>query len=132
MPMALELRKRIFHDPIKARKWLEGQRWPDGPVCSHCGSINGATAMKSRPGLYQCKTITCRKHFTIMTGTIFESSHIPLHKWLLVIFLVCGNEKHMTGRQLHRMIGVSYRSTWFMMYRIREAISESNLKNSFL
>jgi transposase-like protein len=130
--MALELRKLIFHDPIKARKWLEGQLWPYGPVCSHCGTINRAIAVKGRPGLYQCKTITCRKQFTITTGTIFESSHIPLNKWLLAIFLVCGSEKRITGRQLCRMIGVSYRSTWFMMHRIREAISESKLQNTFL
>jgi transposase-like protein len=122
--MANELQNKVFHDEHKARKWLEGHLWADGPVCSHCRTVNNATALDTRPGVYQCNESACRKQFTVMTGTLFERSHIPLNKWLMAAFLICASKKGMSAHQMHRMLGVSYKSTWFMMHRIREAMRE--------
>jgi len=122
--MANELQNKVFHDETKARKWLEGHLWADGPVCSHCGTIGSATAIDGRPGLYQCNESACRKQFTVMTGTLFERSHIPLNKWLMCAFLMCASKKGMSAHQMHRMLGISYKSTWFMCHRIREAMRE--------
>jgi transposase-like protein len=122
MSKADELNNATFQDEAKAREWLEAQLWPDGPVCGHCGTLNEATALGTRPGLYQCNA--CRKQFTVTVGTLFERSHIPLNKWLMAAFLICASKKGMSTHQLHRMLGVSYKSTWFMMHRIREAMRE--------
>lgn len=123
--MANELTNPVFQDADKAREWLEAHLWAEGrPVCPFCGTINAATAVKTRPGLYQCNTGECRKQFTVTVGTLFERSHIPLNKWLLVAFLISSSKKGMSAHQIHRMIGVSYKSTWFMMHRIREAMRE--------
>ena len=122
--MKADLQNPIFNDVHNARKWLEGHLWADGPVCSHCGTVNNATALDTRPGLYQCNESACRKQFTVMTGTLFERSHIPLNKWLMAAFLICASKKGMSAHQLHRLLGISYKSTWFMMHRIREAMRE--------
>jgi len=122
--MKADLQNPIFNDVNTARKWLEGHLWTDGPVCSHCGTVNNGTALDTRPGLYQCNESACRKQFTVMTGTLFERSHIPLNKWLMAAFLICASKNGMSARQLHRMLGISYKSTWFMMHRIREAMRE--------
>jgi transposase-like protein len=122
--MADELNNATFQDEAKAREWLEAQLWPDGPVCGHCGSLNEATGISTRVGWYQCNA--CRKQFSVTVGTLFERSHIPLNKWLMAAFLICASKKGMSTHQLHRMLGVSYKSTWFMMHRIREAMREGN------
>ena len=120
------LQNPIFHDESKARKWLEAQIWPDGPVCPHCGSYE-PTALKGkahRPGLYQCNEKECRQQFTVTVGTLFERSKIPLGKWLMATYLLSASKKGMSTRQLSRMLGVSVKSSWFMMHRIREAMRE--------
>ncbi len=120
-----DLQNPVFHDETKARKWLEAQIWPDGPTCPHCGSWE-PTALKGkahRPGLYQCND--CRQQFTVTVGTLFERSKIPLSKWLMATYLLSASKKGMSTRQLSRMLGVSVKSTWFMMHRIREAMRES-------
>jgi transposase-like protein len=119
-----ELNNATFQDEAKAREWLEAQLWADGPVCGHCGTLNEATAISTRPGWYQCNA--CRKQFSVTVGTLFERSHIPLNKWLMAAFLICASKKGLSTHQLHRMLGVSYKSMWFMMHRIREAMRESN------
>jgi transposase-like protein len=119
-----QLNNATFQDEAKAREWLEVQLWPNGPVCGHCGTLNEATALGTRPGWYQCNA--CRKQFSVTVGTLFERSHIPLNKWLMAAFLICASKKGMSTHQLHRMLGVSYKSTWFMMHRIREAMREGN------
>src|SRR5258705_13160138 len=121
MTKAKELNNKTFQDEAKAREWLEAQLWPTGPVCGHCGTLNEATALSTRPGWYQCNA--CRKQFSVTVGTLFERSHIPLNKWLMAAFLICASKKGMSTHQLHRMLGVSYKSTWFMMHRIREAMT---------
>jgi transposase-like protein len=116
----------IFQDEGKAREWLEARVWPDGPFCPHCG-VEDFTRLEGkahRPGLYQCNT--CRQQFTVTVGTLFERSKIPLTKWLMATFLLSASKKGMSTHQLHRMLGVSYKSTWFMMHRIREAMREIN------
>ncbi len=118
------LNNPIFQDADKARAWLESHIWPDGPVCGYCGSVNNATALATRPGYHQCNEPKCRCQFTVMVGTLFERSHIPLNKWLMAAFLLCASKKGISAHQMHRMIGVSYKSTWFMMHRLREALRE--------
>lgn len=114
----------IFADETKAREWLEAQVWPDGPVCPHCGvqEYRKLEGEAHRPGLYQCNA--CRQQFTVTVGTLFERSKIPLNKWLMATYLLMSSKKGMAAHQLHRMLGVSYKSTWFMMHRIREALRE--------
>ena len=117
------LQNDIFQGEAKAREWLETRLWPRGPVCPHCGVENGATALNGeahRAGLYQCND--CREQFTVTVGTVFERSKIPLNKWLMVVFLMCASKKGMSSLQISRMLGISYKSTWFMTHRIREAM----------
>jgi transposase-like protein len=118
-----DLSNAIFTDENKARLWLEARIWPEGPVCPRCGTIGEATLMKgktTRPGLYQCNS--CRAPFTVTVNTLYERSHIPLHKWLAATHLLMASKKGMSAMQVHRMLGVSYKSAWFMCHRIRESL----------
>jgi transposase-like protein len=113
----------IFHDETKAREWLEARLWPGGPICRHCGVVGQATLMKgktTRPGLYQCNA--CREPFTVTVGTLYERSHVPLHKWLGATHLMMASKKGMSALQISRMIGVTYKTAWFMCHRIRESL----------
>ncbi len=110
-----------FQSPENARDWLESIRWPDGPVCSHCGTIGHAYKTK-KPGWYRCAEKECRKDFTVTTGTVMERSHIPLNKWLMAFYLLNASKKGVSAHQLHRALGVDYKSAWFMCHRIREAM----------
>ena len=121
----LTLTDPIFTDEIKAREYLEAQRWPDGPICPHCGVVNEATRLEGkahRPGLYQCNE--CRAQFSVTVGTLFERSHVPLTKWLAVAFLLNSSKKGMSSRQFARMLGVTVKTAWFMTHRVREAMRE--------
>lgn len=121
--------KNIFVDEDAARAHLEGIRWRYGLYCPHCGSRTGAYKLHpraeskrpARKGLFKCKD--CRKQFTVTVGSIFEDSHIKLHVWLQAIHLLCASKKGMSAHQLHRMLGVSYKSAWFMAHRIRYAMA---------
>jgi len=113
----------IFTNEAAARKHLEKLCWPNGPVCPHCGESVKIKLLKGkshRPGLRQCNA--CRKSFTVTMGTIFEDSHIKLHKWLLAFHLMTASKKGVSSHQLHRMLGVTYKTAWFMTHRIREAM----------
>jgi transposase-like protein len=118
-------------DETNARRLLENLRWPNGPVCPRCGGEGYALKPKPdskspvRPGVYKCRK--CRKQFTVTVGTIFEDSHIPISKWFLGIHLMCASKKGMSAHQLHRMLGVSYKSAWFMCHRIRYAMTRPPL-----
>lgn len=121
------LSQPMFNDPDAARQWLEARLWPDGPVCPHCGVIDQATLMNGkshRPGLYQCNA--CREPFTVTVGTLYERSKISLHIWLKATYLLMSSKKGMSKNQLSRMLGVSQKSTWFLMHRIREALKGDN------
>ncbi len=113
-----------FHDEDKARAYLEARRWPNGPFCPHCGvtdeRITKLEGEKHRPGLYQCND--CHGQFSVTVGTLYERSHIPLHKWLLATHLMTASKKGVSAHQLHRMLGITYKSAWFMAHRIREGL----------
>jgi len=110
-----------FHSHELAREWLEQTRWTNGPVCSHCGTVGHAYKTK-KPGWYRCAEKECRKDFTVTTGTVMERSHIELHKWLMAFYLMSSSKKGVSAHQLHRALGLDYKSAWFMCHRIREAM----------
>src|SRR4051812_22066241 len=95
-----------FQSHEAAREWLEGQRWPEGPVCPHCGSINHAYPT-SRAGVYRCAEAECRKDFTVTMNTVMERSHIALHKWLMAFYLMSASKKGISAHQLHRSLAIS-------------------------
>lgn len=110
--------------------YVEAHLWPSGPVCPHCGNCSGARIRKmagktTRMGLYKCNE--CRKPFTVRMGTIFESSHLPLHLWLQVIHLMCASKKGISTRQIQRMLQCSMKTAWFLTHRIREAMRSGDL-----
>jgi transposase-like protein len=111
-----------FTNADAAREHLESLLWPNGPVCPHCGSFDAKRlAGKShRAGLIQCND--CREQFTVTVGTVFERSKVPLHKWLLCNHLLCASKKGMSAHEIHRLLGVTYKTAWFMCHRIREAM----------
>lgn len=115
-----------FRDDEEARKLLERIRWPDGPVCAHCGTIGRVYATK-KPGVYRCAEAGCRKDFTVITGTAMGSSHIPLHKWMIGFYLMNSSKKGVSSKQLERTLGITYRAAWFMSHRIREAMRDGGL-----
>ena len=112
-----------FRDPLAAAEYLEGIRWPDGPVCPHCGNPDKHYRLKNQTRrLWKCAK--CRKQFTVTVGTIFESSHVGLDKWLLAFYLLCTSKNGMSAHQLHRMLGVTYKTAWFIFHRVREAMRD--------
>jgi transposase-like protein len=131
------LKNPIFNDETAAREWLEARVWPKGATCPHCGATCphcGATGedvtklegKAHRPGVYQCSQ--CRDQFTVTVKTVFERSKIPLTKWLAALFLMTASKKGVSAHQVHRMLGISYKSTWFMMHRLREAMRVGGLE----
>jgi transposase-like protein len=122
--MTASLQNPIFSDETKAREWLEARVWPTGPVCPHCGvtseHVTKLEGDKHRPGLYQCNE--CREQFTVTVKTVFERSKIPLSKWLAALFLLTASKKGVSAHQVHRSLAVSYKTAWFMMHRLREAL----------
>jgi transposase-like protein len=122
------LTAKHFHDEAAAYRFVEAHVWPDGCVCPHCGVFGQSGALKgnsTRQGVYKC--YACRKPFTVKVGTIFESSHIKLHLWLQGIFLMSSSKKGISANQLHRTLGVTLKSAWFMSHRIREAMRSKAL-----
>lgn len=115
-----------FTDETAARQHLEAIRWPEGPFCPHCGSVNATRleGKKHRAGLIQCND--CREQYTVTVGTLFERSKIPLHKWLLCNHLLCASKKGISAKQIERMLGVTYKTAWFMCHRIREAMKPTD------
>ena len=108
---------QMFPDQDSARKYLEGLLWPNGVHCPHCGLTEHVTALKS--GYYQCKQ--CKEKFTVRTGTIFERSHVPLHKWLYAMYLLVTARKGISSMQLSKEIGITQKTAWFVLHRLREA-----------
>jgi transposase-like protein len=122
----MNLSDPIFADEAKAREHLEAIRWPNGPICPHCGVVDQATGLKGkahRPGVYQCNA--CREQFTVTVGTVFERSKVPLNKWLLASFLMSSSKKGISAHQIGRSLGVTYKTAWFICHRLREAMKET-------
>jgi transposase-like protein len=123
--MPTNLTDPIYHDADKAREHLEKLHWPNGPVCPHCGSVENITKLQgksTRPGVYKCNA--CEKPFTVTVGTVMEDSKIPLNKWLLAYRLLNGGKKGFSAHELHRALGITYKSAWFLMHRIRTAMED--------
>ena len=115
-----------FHDEKAAFAYVEARVWPEGPVCPHCGGVERIGLMggkSTRAGLYKC--YQCRKPFTVRIGTIFEGSHVPLNIWLQAMYLIAGSKKGISSNQLHRTLGVTLKTAWFMAHRIREAMQST-------
>jgi transposase-like protein len=113
-----------FQDADKAREYLEALVWPNGPVCPHCGCVGDHYKLQgktTRPGLFKCAD--CREQFTVTVGTVFERSKIKLNVWLQAVYLICSSKKGISSLQLQRMLGVTYKTAWFMSHRIREAMT---------
>ena len=118
-----------FHDETAAFAFVEARLWPQGPVCHHCKGNERISKMggaSTRIGLYKC--YVCRKPFTVRMGTVFESSHIEMHKWLQAIFLLCSSKKGISTNQLHRTLRISLKSAWFLSHRIREAMTSLGME----
>jgi transposase-like protein len=121
--MAIDLTDPVFTDENKAREHLETIRWPNGPICPHCGSVDKVYRLSGkshRPGLIHCNN--CDGSFTVTTGSVMESSHVPLNKWVLAYRLMASSKKGISAHQLHRTIAVTYKTAWFMAHRIRESM----------
>jgi transposase-like protein len=127
-----------FANEDEARQFLESVRWPNGPFCPHCGS-EGAWPIKTKPrtlkngktsparaGLYKCSAYKCGEQFSVTVGTLFERSKIPLTKWLMAAYLLCSSKKGISAHQLHRTLGVTYKTAWFLAHRIREAMKDGS------
>jgi transposase-like protein len=132
---ARSLRARRFRDEDAAREYLESMRWPDGPVCPHCG-VNGShyrlRGKAHRKGLYKCCESKCRKQFSVTVGTVFERSHVPVSKWLAAAYLMCSSRNGISAMQLHRTLGVTYKTAWFLSQRIRVAMAKREVRRGGL
>jgi transposase-like protein len=115
-----------FQDEDAARAKIESVRWPGGPVCPRCGEASRRYATK-RAGRFRCGNPSCRKDYTVTTGTVMESTHIPLHKWLMAFYLLSSSKKGISSHQLMRSLGVTYKSAWFLSHRVREAMRAGGL-----
>jgi len=117
-----------FHNEEAAYAYVEARLWPNGPVCPHCGGVERISKMQgesTRVGAYKC--YQCRKPFTVKIGTIFEDSKVSMRLWLQAMYLIAGSKKGMSSNQLHRILGVTLKTAWFMSHRIREAMREGDL-----
>ena len=125
MPSVLD--KTYFRDEAAAYAKVESIVWPHGPVCVHCGETNRIGLLKgkaTRPGVYKC--YACRKQFRVTVGTVFEASHIELRHWLQALYLMVFSKKGVSSNQLHRHMGITLKSAWFMSHRLREAMRETH------
>jgi len=129
MAKAATFQNPIFQDETKARDALELVRWPDGPICAHCGNSNQNLIAKvegekrsHRPGLYYCNE--CKGQFTVTVGTVFERSKVPLTKWWMAAHMFNSGKNGTSAHEIHRTLGVTYKTAWFMMHRLREAMTD--------
>jgi transposase-like protein len=123
--MSSVLSDKHFHYERAAYAYIEARLWPDGPICPHCSNADQTRIIKmagksTRIGAHNCRE--CRKPFTVKVGTVFESSHVPLRLWLQAIHLLCSSKKGVSSNQLHRTLGVTLKTAWFMSHRLREAM----------
>jgi transposase-like protein len=116
----------LFHNETVAREWFEGSRWPNGPICPKCGSAKHYATKKE--GRYRCGSPTCRKDFTVMTGTVMERSHAKFTDWAVAFHMAASSKKGFSAHQLHRELGCQYNTAWFMFHRVREAMRRGGLE----
>jgi len=124
------LSKMPFHSEPAAFEYLERTLWPGGAVCPHCGTVGHATKLAgkaTRIGVWKCNEKECRKQFTVKVGTVFEHGRIPLNKMLQAVYLLCCSKKGCSSHQLHRILGITYKSAWFLSHRIRESMRKGSL-----
>lgn len=115
-----------FHEEAAAFQFLEEALWPHGPVCPRCGGLDRITTVKGgRAGLRRCNP--CKRQFTVTVATVFESSHVKLNLWLQAAYLLCSNKKGISSHQLSCILGVQYKTAWFMTHRLREAMATGAL-----
>ncbi len=119
----------VFNDEQKARRYLERLRWPKGPLCPRCGAIDHAYEIKPA-GVYRCAELGCQANFTVTAGTVMERSHIALYKWLRAFHLMCSSRNGVSARTLQHTLGITYRSAWFMVQRIRKAMMMGGVEPS--
>ena len=117
----------VFSDEQKARRYLERLRWPKGPLCPCCGSVDDAYEIKPA-GVYRCANPKCQANFTVTGNTVMERSHIALHKWLRAFHLMCSSRNGVSARQLQQTLGITYRSAWFMRQRVRKAMTAGGVE----
>lgn len=130
LPLTLKRLTETIVDDASARRLLESIRWPDGPICPHCGEVGNAGRLQARStskkpgrkGLWKC--YGCLEQFSVTVGTVFEDSKIPLHKWLLAAYLLCASKKGMSAHQFHRMMEIPYKTVWFMFHRLRFGMTQ--------
>jgi transposase-like protein len=127
MAKAATFQDPMFHDEDKARQALEAELWPNGPFCRHCGNSDPEKIAKMqgkshRPGLYYCNE--CGGQFTVTVGTVLERSKVPLTKWLMAAHMVNSGKNGVSAHEIHRTLGITYKTAWFMMHRLREAMNE--------
>ena len=123
-----DLSNPIYSNNDAARKHLEGIRWANGAFCPHCVEAENIIRLAGKAGeegRWNCRA--CQRKFTVTVGTLFERSHIPLPKWLLAVDLMAASKKGISAHQLHRMLGITYKSAWFMAHRLREAMRTGDL-----
>ena len=128
MSLLNQKHQKHLQDEEAAYAWVEAHVWPKGPICPHCQDKARLSKMQgkaTRMGLYKC--YACRKQFNVKVGTIFEKSHVPMHLWLQAFYLITGSKKGISSNQLHRTLGVSLKTAWFMSHRIREAMRAGSL-----
>ena len=121
--MTINITDPVFHDEQKAREFLEAQRWPNGPVCPYCKEHKNVVRLggeAAKKGQVLCRP--CRKKFTVTVDTVMERSHIPLTKWLMAFRLMAASKKGISAHQMHRMMGITYKTAWFLNHRVREAM----------
>lgn len=131
--VAAVLNQPQFQDPDMARDYLEALRWPHGPICPHCGNathdriykVTPNTDKKVRKGLYKCRE--CKQQFTVTVGTLFADSKVPLNKWLQAAYLMASSKTGISAKQLERMLGVTYKTAWFMAHRVRAAMTDDGV-----
>src|SRR5882757_2114349 len=123
LTMKSVLSDKHFHNEAAAYAFVEARVWPNGPVCPHCGGVERISKMggkSTRIGAYKC--YQCRKPFTVKVGTVFEASHVPMRHWLQAMFLMSSSKKGVSSNQLHRTLGCTLKTAWFISHRIREAM----------
>ena len=114
----------MFDTEEKAESWFVGQRWPDGPICPFCDSDQVSSRPSRKPQPYRCRT--CRKDFSVTTGTLLHRTHLPLSKWAVAFYLFATNLRSVSGMKLHRDLGITQKTAWYMAHRIRQMMEHGD------